>query len=155
VKDKLETVGEDVVFNRALHILSLREHSTEELRRKLNKRGFPGEIIGSVLSKLTRTGLLDDARFSSAFVREKVNYKQMGRKGLFSELRKRGVGEDIAGGAIAAVMEEEGVDERDLALKLLERRGKSQRKKNEGLLRRRGFDDNIIREILTDRNDDL
>jgi len=121
----------------------------------LDRRGFPVEVIGSVLSKLTRNGLLDDTRFSAAFVREKVQYKQMGRKGLFSELRKRGVDEDIAGCAIADVMKEEGVDERDLALRLIERKGESPRKKIEGLLRRRGFDENIIREILTDRNNDL
>ncbi len=152
--DKSETVGEEVVFHRALHILSIREHSAEELRRKLDRKGFPCEVIRSVLVKLLRTGMLDDARFSSAFVSEKVRNKPMGSKGLLMELRKRGVEEDVARDAIATVMEEEGVDERELARRVLARRGEVRKMKSEGLLRRRGFDENTIREILGDRNND-
>ena len=116
------------------------------------KRDFPGEAIGTVLSRLRRVGLLDDARFSEAFVRERVRNRPMGRNGLFRELLRRGVAEDIALDAIRSVLECEKVDEEDLARKLMLKRHRGGIKNIAALLRRRGFSGDIIRKILENGN---
>ncbi len=145
------TVGEniqEIVYRRAIQILSHREHSVEELRRKLLRRRFPGEVVESVLSRLRSVDLVDDLRFAEMFVREKVRNKPMGRKGIALELRKRGVDGETATEAILKVMEDEGVDEEMLARDLFEKGRGSGRKRMYALMMRRGFREDVIRNIV-------
>lgn len=145
----MEANEEEIVYQRGLLILSHRDHSTGELRRKLMKRGFPAAAIRAALSRLIRAELLDDLRFSQAFVRERMKRRPMGRQGLLHELLKRGVDEDAAKEAIAFVMEEEGTDEVELARRAL-RGGRNRTVKSiQNLLRRRGFDSEVIRIIMS------
>jgi len=143
---------EETVYRRALLILSHRDHSIEELRKKLTNRNFPGTVIEVVLSKLRRGGLLDDSRFSEAFVRDRVRNKPTGRLGLVRELLKRGVSEDIVQDAIGKVLDEEEVDEEEIARKLVEKKQRGGVKNIGDMLRRRGFAGDIIRKILEDGN---
>ena len=139
---------QEIVYRRAIHILSHREHSVEELRRKLLGRRFPGEGVASGLSRLKSGNLVEDLRCAEIFVREKVRNKPMGRKGIALELRKRGVNEETATEAISEVMEDEGVDEEMLARDLFERVHGSGRTKMCALMRRRGFREDVIRNIV-------
>ena len=78
----------------ALKLLSRREHSREELRRKLAEkfgRDAGGEI-DSELGRLEELGLLSDLRFARAYARE-VCGKFAARR-VRAELKKRGVGDD-------------------------------------------------------------
>ena len=119
------------------------------MRNKLRMRDFPDRDIDVAMRRLVRLGLLDDTRFSESFVRERVRYRPMGREGLMRELvTRRGVSEEIARKAIAAVMDEEGIEERDLAMSVLRKRGVEDRRKIVDLLRRRGFGQGVISSIL-------
>jgi regulatory protein len=151
--ERTEQGREENAYRRAIRILSHRDHSIEELRRKLKQRGFSEEIIRSVVRRLARARLLDDARFAEMFVREKVLQRPMGRQGLLRELARRGVDGDVAGRALCKVLEEAGVDEADLARKVLDRvRGGGVRDVR-GLLRRRGFDADVIRVVFDELDD--
>jgi regulatory protein len=152
VTNHLENTVEEIIYQRALLILSHRDHSVEELRQKLMKRDFPGAAIEAVLSKLRRDRLLDDSMFSKAFVRGRVRNKPMGRMGLVRELLKRGVSEDIVQDAIGKVLDEEEVDEEEIARKLAEKKHRGGVKNIGDMLRRRGFAGDIIRKILEDGN---
>jgi regulatory protein len=138
-------------WRRAVRILSHRDHSVEEIRRKLGQRGFVPEEVDAVVARLRRAGFLDDVRFAEAFVRERVLRRPMGRRGLLRELGRRGVSEEAAGAAIRAVWEEEGVDEAELVRRVL-RRGSVVRDVR-ALLRRRGFDGDVVRMVLAERDD--
>lgn len=152
--ERSENNEEDIVYRRALRILSHREHSISELRRKLKSRDFPGAIIDRVLTRLERLELIDDARFSEAYVREKVRYKPLGRKRLLMELvMKRGVPEDIANRAIVSVMAEEKVEEDELARSIIRKRDVENRNDIARILRQRGFDEGIISVVMEERND--
>ena len=58
-----------VVYNKALDLVSRREHSRYELMQKLNKR-FPETmpIIEDVLVKLAANNILDDERFAEMYL---------------------------------------------------------------------------------------
>ena len=78
----------------ALKLLSRREHSREELRRKLAEKcgREAGGEIDAELGRLEELGLLSDLRFARAYARE-VCGKFAARR-VRAELKKRGVGDD-------------------------------------------------------------
>jgi regulatory protein len=85
--------GGAMVF--ALKILGLRNHSREELERKLLKKGYKVDYIMPVLEKLTLQGLLDDQVFAREYIRSRSKYKPAGKLKIKHELRIKGVSETI------------------------------------------------------------
>ena len=79
---------------RALDLLSRRDHSRVELRQKLIQKGARVEEIGPLLDELEDIGYLDDRRFAENFVRFRAG-KAWGRRRYGQELAKRGVDSNI------------------------------------------------------------
>ena len=79
---------------RALALLSRRDHSRVELRQKLIQKGARVDEIGPLLDELEDIGYLDDRRFAENFVRFRAG-KAWGRRRYGQELAKRGVDSDI------------------------------------------------------------
>ena len=91
------TKSEPSLKSRAMRFLARREHSREELRRKLAAKVAEGESLDAVLDELARQGWLSDTRFAEHMVRAKA--RRFGPLRLAQELRNRGVvAEDIAAG---------------------------------------------------------
>ncbi len=147
---------ETAVREKALELLSFREHSRKELEDKLVSRRFPREVVIDVVDGLSRTGIVDDRRFAEQFVRSRIRTKPHGRSGLVSMLRVRGLALEEAAGVVEDIFREEGVSERDLAWRVVGRAGtnKSRRsdpgalKRMSAMLVRRGFEMDVIREIV-------
>ncbi|MEL7447896.1 MAG: regulatory protein RecX [Pseudomonadota bacterium] len=59
----------DDVRRVAMGLLARREHSTLELRRKLERRRFPDGLIEEALAGLATDNLLSDERFAEEYVR--------------------------------------------------------------------------------------
>jgi regulatory protein len=74
--------------------LTVREHSGHELQLKLRKRGYQPELIEQVLDALQASSLLNDARFTEAFVDSRIR-KGQGPLSIRSGLREKGVGEQL------------------------------------------------------------
>ncbi len=66
---------------------------------------------------------------------------------------KRGVPEDVANRAIVSVMDEEKVEEVELARSIVRKRDIESRTDIARTLRRRGFDEGIISAVIEERND--
>jgi len=80
----------------AVKLLAGREHSRQELRRKLNSRHADADLIEAVLDDLERRGLLSDERFAKAYVDQRSR-KGYGPLRIRAELAERGIGgEDAA-----------------------------------------------------------
>jgi regulatory protein len=79
----------------ALKLLSLRNHSQDELERKLLKKGYTAESIKPVLEKLTKEGVVNDMVFGMELIRSRSRRKPSGKVKLCAELRKRGVADTI------------------------------------------------------------
>ncbi len=79
----------------AVKLLGLRNHSREELKRKLLRKGYAPEKIEPVLDKLTAQGVLDDMIFSIELIKSRSRRKPSGKLKIHAELRQRGVAETI------------------------------------------------------------
>ena len=80
--------------SRAVQLLAAREHSALELRHKLGDRGFPLQVVDTVLAQLAADGLQSDARFVEQYVRSRVR-RGFGPVRIRAELRERGIGEAL------------------------------------------------------------
>jgi regulatory protein len=96
--------------SRALRLLSRREHSREELRRKLVTAAVAGEGEGhcqeieALLDDLTARGWLSDARFAEHSIRARA--RRFGPLRLVQQLRARGVDDEmIAAGFRSAAID--------------------------------------------------
>lgn len=84
--------------DRALRCLAQRDHSRQELARKLAAHGSPDEVA-VVLQDLKERGLQSDSRFAGGYVRAKA--RRMGNGRLAKELARRGVDRELIGEALS------------------------------------------------------
>ena len=84
-----------LIYNKALDILSRREHSAHELKLKLHKKFEAISEIEEVIIRLENNNLLNDFRFAEIYARIRKR-KGFGPKKILHELIFRGVDESIA-----------------------------------------------------------
>ena len=89
------------IYNKALDILSRREHSQKELSDKLIKKFNITELVDSVIHGLLEKNLLNDYRYSESYVVARKR-KGFGPKKIGYELVSRGINENTASEAIDA-----------------------------------------------------
>ena len=91
-----------IVYNKALDLVSRREHSRYELMQKLDKR-YPNTtpIIEDVLDKLETNKILDDERFAEMYLNSRAR-KGFGPKKIEMELNSRKVNSLFISNAIEA-----------------------------------------------------
>lgn len=156
--DKLNKIEQKENFSQAkesaLKLLSFRPRSKKELEDRLKKKGFVGEVIEQTLDRLEELNLIDDQKFASLWVEEKLRYRPTGRRVLERELYLKGIEKDIIQEVLDKVYS--GLDEKELALKILEKKKKQYAKLDEdvakrrinNLLLRRGFSYQTIASIF-------
>lgn len=83
-----------------LRLLTARARTRAELETKLTERGFPDEVSTAVLNRLASAGLIDDADFAEQYVRSRRTHAGKGKRALATELRKKGVEDDIISAAL-------------------------------------------------------
>ena len=139
-----------VVYNKALDLVSRREHSRHELRQKLNKR-FPetSPIIDEALDKLVLNNILDDERFVEMYLNARAR-KGFGPKKIEMELYSKKVDSMLISNAIEAY--ESWTDNAENELKKKFRGIKptdyKSKMKQKQFLFNRGFSTQIIERIL-------
>jgi regulatory protein len=85
----------------AMDLLARREHTRAELTAKLTARGAGADAVAPVLDILENDGLLSEARFAEAFVRQRTG-RGHGPVRIRHELGQRGVSEAAVDQALAA-----------------------------------------------------
>jgi regulatory protein len=103
----------------ALRLLRHRERSSVQLERELEARGFGDEVRAHALETLSRTGLVDDARFAASRARS-LSERGAGDRLVRHDLAAAGVALDAVEQAIAALE-----PERERAARIVARRGPS------------------------------
>lgn len=137
---------------RALGLLTRREHSRVELTRKLTSRGVEADDARAVIDKLANAGWQDDARFAELLVRSRANTRY-GPMRIRAELGTHALSADI----ITWAMDGFEGDWAENALELLRRKHpaalgegeRSARRKAAEFLLRRGFSMDQVREALS------
>jgi regulatory protein len=100
-----------------LRLLTVRARTRAELAEQLTKRGYPEDVSGQVLDRLTDVGLIDDVDFAEQWVRSRRLNAGKGKRALAAELRTKGVDGDV----ITATLESIDADaERERAEQLVQ-----------------------------------
>ena len=139
-----------VVYNKALDLVSRREHSRHELMQKLNKR-FPESmpIIEEALDKLELNNILDDERFVEMYLNARAR-KGFGPKKIEMELYSKKVDSMLIGNAIEAYESwaENAENELKKKFKGIKPTDYQSKMKQKQFLFNRGFSTQIIERIL-------
>ncbi|HPU79684.1 recombination regulator RecX [Accumulibacter sp.] len=135
---------------RALGLLTRREHTRKELAGKLSSLAESPEQLDALLDELTSRHLLSDARYAET--RVKSRGIRLGDARLAYELRSRGVADELVSASLAA-----GEDELTRAQRVWQKRfGNSphgaddtaERARQMRFLAARGFSAETIRRLL-------
>ncbi len=89
-------------FNRALNILSRRDHSEKELFDKL-ARADGEQAAASAVEKIKALGYIDDERYATALAKELAERKGKSERAIMSELIHRGIDRNTAENAISSL----------------------------------------------------
>jgi len=137
---------------RALRLISYRDRSKSEIRKRLVGSDFPEDVVEEVVEQLTRVGLLDDEKFSRDWVKSRTLSRPMGRARLSYELRSKGVEAPAVEKALGCL---DDAAECDLAFGLaawkldkMDREDPSTKRKLASFLARRGFSWETINEVI-------
>jgi regulatory protein len=150
----VQTAGAHAVQVAALRLLARREHSSEELKRKLLAKGHPGDAVAAVIAALNGRRLVSDERFVASYVHHHAARGQ-GPVKIRAELRQHGV----SAAAIEAEMNRAEVDWMRLAAQVRARKFGSrrlataaERAKQARFLQYRGFDAEQLRAAFRDES---
>ena len=139
-----------IVYNKALDLVSRREHSRHELRQKLNKR-FPETmpIIEEALDKLVLNNILDDERFVEMYLNARAR-KGFGPKKIEMELNSKKIDSLFIANAIAEYGSWAENAENELLKKFkgVKPNDFNSKMKQKQFLFNRGFSTQIIEQIL-------
>jgi regulatory protein len=87
-------------------LLAARPRSQDELRQALQRKGFDDETSETLLGRLNKAGLVDDAAFAESWVRARHIHKGLARSALVMELERKGIDSDVASQAASEVDKE-------------------------------------------------
>lgn len=141
---------------RALGLLTRREHSRKELGRKLLARGVDPAEAEAAIGRLADAGWQDDARFAESLLRSRAA-SGYGPLHIRAELGVHGLDREAIAAALDAFEGDWGEIARDLVRRRFGEDGPSdlaQRRKAAELLMRRGFDGERIRQATRFDPDD-
>ena len=87
-----------LAMNRALNILGYRARAVGELRERLARAEYALGTVDAVVGRLEELGYLDDEEFARETARGKA--RKYGPRRIIGELRRSGVSEEVARGAV-------------------------------------------------------
>jgi regulatory protein len=141
----------------ALRLLSVRERSQAELRQRLRKKGYSAEAVTRVLDRLVETGLQDDARFATLYA-DTARSRGYASRRVAQDLRVKGVETTVSIEASTVSPEAEAEQARAVAARrlgsLARYPAEVRARRLSAFLQRRGYDRDVIQEIVQDITDD-
>lgn len=141
--------------DKALRLLTYRPRSMAELKNKLIQAGYNEDIYQPVMQNLIRVGLLNDAEFAESFARTKIIQRPLGKRLMIQELKVKGIDESIIQKTVETIYSE--YSELELAKQLVRKKitivnieeNPKVKKRLIDLLKRRGFNWDIIEQVLS------
>jgi len=144
------------IWESSIRMLSMREHSYFELRRKQIHKDFSEEDVDCVLERLVAEGFQSDSRFVEQYIRSRAN-KGYGPTRIKLELKEKGANTE----QIALGLEESEIDWLDLVKDVKNKKFKgkialdwNEKSKQMKFLEYRGFTHEQIRSCIDDNEFD-
>jgi regulatory protein len=133
---------EESAFKYSLYLLSFKDYSEYELRKKLEGK-FDVCFIDTVIEKLKEKGLLSDEQYVEKIIRKYGNIKKYGYFKVEQELHKRGLKKETYENLLSGIYTEAKEEENALSIAFkrpADRLGK--------YLLSRGYRPDIVRKVL-------
>jgi regulatory protein len=146
-----------------LRQLAVRPRTRAELASALKKKEVDPEVAAAVLDRYDEVGMIDDAAFAKAWVTSRHHSKGLASRALAQELRRKGVDQEVAAGALSELDDE---TEAQTALELALRKLKTTRGEPDqvfrrlvGMLARKGYPGGVavraVKEALATKDAEL
>lgn len=140
------------VYDKILRFASLRPRSKREFERWFFKHKVHKSLHARLFNKLKRLEFLDDEKFATWWVEQRLQFKSKSKRELIQELRLKGITKDTMDDVFSKLE----VDEEAQAKKLFEKNkykwerltGFEKRKKVSAYFARRGFSWDVIRKVI-------
>jgi regulatory protein len=134
----------------ALHYLGYRPRSETEVRQRLHRRGFDGDVVDKVITGFKERKLIDDVAFARYWRDNRLSFKPRSRRLIKLELRQKGVAAETASEAVKDLDDEVMAYEAGLkkARVLASLDYTEFRRRLSGYLQRRGFNYEIINSVV-------
>ena len=137
-------------LNAAAHYLSYRPRSEFELRERLHQRGFDGDSVEAVLTRLKEQGLVDDMAFAQFWKDNRESFSPRSQWLTRLELRRKGIASNIIDQIADTIDDEDSAYRAALSkarsLPLSDYQGF--RRRLGGYLKRRGFGYGVINHTI-------
>jgi regulatory protein len=152
----------DVARQICLNQLEYAPRTRAELATTLRKKGIDDDVAEQVLSRFAEVGMIDDALFAQMWVTSRHRGKGLAGRALSQELRRKGVADETAAEAVAAIDREQ---ELATARELVDRKLRSTAglatdarvRRLAGMLARKGYPAGtafrVVREALADEGE--
>ena len=83
-------------YDKALSLLSVREHTAKEIMRKLSDKGLPKDESGWAIARLISQNYLSEERFAESYIRSRLKKTAEGKSLLKMRLCEKGTPSSIA-----------------------------------------------------------
>jgi len=93
---KPKSISKEKALDKAMYYCSRAEHCTHEVIDKLTSWGLDNqESIDEIIKRLKKEQFLDDSRYASSYIREKIIYNRWGKIKITMHLRVKKIKEEI------------------------------------------------------------
>ncbi|MBQ0071831.1 MAG: regulatory protein RecX, partial [Spirochaetales bacterium] len=92
-------------YDKALYLLSSREHTEKELKEKLSLKGYGQEDIEGAAVRLKRENYLSEERFAEVYIRSRLRKSPEGKSILSLRLQEKGTPRGVAQAALQEAWE--------------------------------------------------
>ena len=136
-------------YKKAIFFLSKRIRSEKETREYLSKKGIPFLEIDDIIEELIKLNYLNDQLFTQIWIKDRIAFKNYGRKQIIFELKRKGIDEGIISENIKKIFTEE--VELQIAEKYLTKKNinpKNEKQKAYQVLGRKGFSSSVINFLI-------
>ena len=146
----------------AMTYLGYRARSEQEVRRKLQQKGFEDTVVDDAVARLHELGYLDDRAYARSYVEARFRSRRYGPRRLRAELRRKGIARNLIDDVLADLKEEEdllGAARRHAAKRWPRLARESdpfrRRQKLRAYLLRRGFNHDTVRRVIDELEDQV
>jgi regulatory protein len=94
------------ILDYTLAILSKREHSSAEVRRKLTTKGYPKAEIAATLEHMLAKNYINDTRYAAARARTRAQHSKWGQGRIKQELAQNGIDKTTTTNTLAELSED-------------------------------------------------
>lgn len=135
---------------KALWLISYRDHSEGELRQKLRK-DYGEEAVEKAIERLKELGLISDENFAKKYA-ESLSHKHLSQRQIQQKLRLKGIDKELT----TETVEELDLDEKEEIKALIEKKyinklsDEADLRRTVAALQRRGFSYSDIRSVINE-----